>query len=253
MMHSELTLVFALLFAAFPSVVHPASATGYSRKATDVWTHVSGDPRPVIIRSPDRHSRVSFRWISEKNGDEHVEIDTFGAVGQSHFDLGAGVDSEVLWSPDSSAFFITTSDGGAAGPYRLLTFQRDRHGVKIVDITPLVERAFGHPVRCDTPSSPNVAGVTWLDGAKRVLAVGEVYPDTNCDSMGTFKAYEVDLRRRHIVRIYDQLEAKKLFAADLGHYLLDADDACVRVPKSCWVNTNHLKTAPAKAKGTPPQ
>jgi hypothetical protein len=82
-----------------------------------------------------------------------------------------GLNAEVLWSPDGSRFAVTGSEGGANGQYRtvVVTIAGDRLGW--FDVTPMVERAFGHPVKCGYPDPRMpLAPVTEI-GAFRIVSL----------------------------------------------------------------------------------
>jgi hypothetical protein len=202
--------------------------------------------KPMIIRSPDGKLLVTARY-SEPNGYSDVKLTVTGSA-KGVIDLGPGVDSEFLWRPDSRAFLVTTSDGGATGPYRtIFTSLTPQDSIDSWDMTQLIYRAFGRPVRCYTSEDPNVGGVAFLANGHFLIAA-EVVPHANCDSMGTFVLYEVDPHLHVIVKKYSQLEAKRLFYKDLGQELREADDNCVRHPRSCYVTTNHPELQPHDSK-----
>jgi hypothetical protein len=82
------------------------------------------------------------------------------------------------------------------------------------------------------------AAVKWLD-SEHLLAAVQVPNVSVCDSMGVFELREMSVRDLSIRKTYGQIEAKKLFEGDLGGNLRDANDGCVRDPKSCWVAAHH--------------
>ncbi|MGZ3275421.1 MAG: hypothetical protein ACXU82_16150 [Caulobacteraceae bacterium] len=211
-----------------------ASAKGvYGSHAVDLWGKIGGGGRTTVA-SPDGRSRV----IVQYGDDRGMTIRTAGAIGKLSFATDAYVASELTWSPDSKAFFITGSDGGAVGDFHLLIVDRFADGLAMRDASKAIYSAFGHPVKCDAPEAPNVGGIKWLPG-HRVLVAAEILPHSVCDSTGTFKAYELDPGTMKVGRRYGQLEAKKLFGPDLGQELTAADDECVKKPTSCYVSTNH--------------
>ncbi len=79
-----------------------------------------------------------------------------------------------------------------------------------------------------------------------MILVAEIMLHSNCDSFGTFKAYEVDWRARRITRTFDQIEAKRLFGRSMGIELRNAPNECIRSPRRCWVSTNHEPDPSAK-------
>jgi len=209
----------------------------YSRQAVNLWSHAAGDAQPFEVLSPDKKSVVWARYIEDQ--DEKVLLDVSGDIGSIKIDLGPGVNSELLWSKDSKSFFVTTSDQGANGSYRLIVV--GRFGGKLVgrDLTPLIYSKFGHPVRCGWPEAPNVGGITWLGQTGHILLAAEIVAHSNCDSYGTFKAYEVDPASMKVIRSYGQLETKQRFGKFLGDELKSAPDECIRNPRSCYVPVNH--------------
>ncbi|PIC01296.1 hypothetical protein [Caulobacter sp. X] len=219
--------------------VAPAQASGgfYAQQATPIWDQIANAPgKSIRIVSPDGRSAATATFIDTE--DFLVRIATEGQVGSGSIDIGPGIGSEMLWSPDSKAFFVTTSDDGANGLYRTIVVSGGPDGPKAKDVSGLVRQAFGHPVTCDYREQPNIAGITWL-GPRRLLVAAQIINHSNCDSMGTFRAYEVDWRGMRLGRSFDQIAAKRAFGDALGPELKQASDECIRTPQSCWVSTNH--------------
>jgi hypothetical protein len=158
-----------------------------------------------------------------------------------------GVDSELAWAPDSKAFYVNYSDGGAVGGYHALIYYADPSGIRKTEPTRSVQRLYySHPVACfgpnadnqhprvGPPEEPNVGAVAWLGDSTRLLIAAEVPPHSSCDDMGTFRLYDVSLPTGRVLKSYGQIEAKKRFWKDLGMELRDADDDCILKAKSCW-------------------
>lgn len=190
------------------------------------------------IVSPNGKSFVLAKHI-EKDDDGRVLLTVSGEIGSLKVDLGQGVGSELLWSPDSKAFFVTTSDEGLNGSYRLVVAGVFEGKLQSRDLAPLIHKAFGHPVKCGWPEVPNVGGITWLGPENNILISAEIVSHSNCDSFGTFKAYLVNPSTMEVIRSFTQLEAKQQFANVLGTELKKAPDECIRDPKACYVSSNH--------------
>jgi hypothetical protein len=137
-----------------------------------------------------------------------------------------GFDAEVLWAQDSSAFAVTQTEGGGGIGYRVYVFYVDETGLKRVDVSTVVEKAFGTPVKCEVPVPPNTGFVDWVDGSERILVAAEVIPVSYCQCSGMFKVYELSLPDVRILHTYSQIEAKQKFSNLLGCELHDADDKC---------------------------
>jgi hypothetical protein len=103
-------------------------------------------------------------------------------------------------------------------------------------------------VKCGWPEVPNVAALKWMDGSTKLLLSAEIIHHSNCDSYGTFEGFVVDVASLRIVGHYNQLEMKRLFRSDLGEELQQANDACIRQPRSCYVRANHPELDGAQPK-----
>jgi len=193
--------------------------------------------KPISVRSPDGQSTATAIGVKQ----ERFEILLSGRLGRGRFKVAAGPNQELLWSPDSNALFVTADDGGMVGAYELTVIGMDHHKLVRRDLTLPLANAFGHPVRCYDNTIPNVAGVKWMGGSHRLLAAVEIPGDTNCDSMGTFKTFEIDPFAVRVLSLHGQVESKHLFRDDLGAELMAADDRCETTPRSCWVWPLHRR------------
>jgi hypothetical protein len=149
---------------------------------------------------------------------------------------------EFQWAPDSEAFFLTFSDGGTVGNYKVFVYYPSKEGVKVLDPTSAVEKDFlARYPKCFDPEIPNFGGITWLKDSRRLLVAAEVLPHSNCDMMGTFAAYEIEVPSGRIVKKYGQLVAKQHFWNLLGPELRNANDDCFTKPGSCEIPMLHEK------------
>lgn len=208
----------------------------YSANAVNIWNKVLGDAHPTFtIVAPDGLSKIT----AQRDDQEGVVLDIDGKLGTLHTSIGDGVNSEILWSSDSDRFFVTTSNGGLNGDYHLFVFGRFNGKLAVRDLTALIYNKFGHPVKCSYPEVPNVSGIAWSGSSGHVIVAAEIINHSNCDSFGTFHAYEVDPAAMTVVRSFDQLDAKRRFGASLGEELRGAPDECVNNSKTCYVHSNH--------------
>jgi hypothetical protein len=189
--------------------------------------------------SPDGKITVILRNFNGDADDFPTQIAVHAASSVLTGRINFGLNAEVLWSPDSKAFTITGSSEGATGQYHTDVFIVGNDRLIHIPLTNLIERAFGHPVKCGWPEVPNVVAVKWLKGSSTVLLAAEIIPHTNCDSMGTFKGFVVDIQTKHVLRVLDQLKVKRLYGSDLADMLKGANDECLITPRSCFVSTNH--------------
>jgi hypothetical protein len=231
------TVAALILTAATPTAKKPtAFAAGATNLWECMWTNGGENALPIAVTSPDGSTVVTASFDA-KAGNVFLTIRSSSL--NSTVNIGPGVQSALEWSPDSKAFFVTTSDEGANGWYHTLVYFVERDAIQKIDPTPVVLGAFGHPFKCGWHEDPNVGAIEWLSNSERILIAAEVMNHSNCDSFGTFKAYELTLPEMRIVKTLGQLEAKKLFRDSLGWEIKDAPDRCIRDPKSCWVSANH--------------
>ena len=242
--HVIAAMVLAVTFVTAAST--SKNSAPYAAGATDLWeqmwagvkddANALSSGHTIVVTSPDGKKSVTASYAEKQ---EAVLLEVRAPSFHATVNIGPGVQSAVKWSPDSKAFFVTTSDQGAEGWYHTVVYSVEEDSITEVDPTPLVLAAFGHPVKCGWFEDPNVGAITWLSSSERILIAAEVMGHSNCDSFGTFKAYEVALPELKIVKAYGQIEAKKLFRSSLGWEIKNAPDNCIRDPKSCWVTANH--------------
>jgi hypothetical protein len=234
------SILLLLLFANLAASQTQPSGM-YAHSATPVWDLLwikSAKARPVSIPSPNGSILLIARFFEEGDGGVQLTLQRDSKRLWSRR-VSPGVGIEADWAPDSRAFFVTTSGGGRNGFYGLTVYFLNEDAVSEVELTPAIETAFGHPVKCQSEEPPNVAGVKWTANSKALIAVAEIVHHSNCDSDGTFRAYRVSLPDGRIDKSYDQIEAKRLFASDLGWEIKNSPDRCIRRPTSCWQYFNH--------------
>jgi len=155
-----------------------------------------------------------------------------------------GFNGEIAWSPDSEAFAVNQTEGGGGLGERVYVFSINSHGLQKLDISRVIERDFGHPVRCEVKTPPNTGFISWGSDASTLLVAAEVVPVSICKCMGTFRVYEINLPSLTIARTYSQTEAKQKFRSLLGPELRGADDSCIATLE------RHFEHRPDLPKGT---
>ena len=207
-----------------------ATATAQLKTSCDtsgphaLYSQKAAVPEKGAIRSPDGQKTIKVTPVPNPPRDTERQLRfTVTAGGKSHSAVLDGFDAEVSWSPDSSAFAVTETEGGGGIGYRVYVFYVEPEGLRKLAISPPVEKAFGTPTRCEVAVPPNTAFVTWLGGADRVLIAAEVVPVSICQCGGLFRAYEVHLPDLQVINTFDQSVAKKTFWNALGCELRDAE------------------------------
>lgn len=226
-------------YAAFGMPQHELRGPSYSQQATAIWENIWIEKQPtgtIRIPSPDDMKAVTATYDMKA---DLLQLTVAAGGKQFKVKLEGGVGSELAWSPDSEAFFVTWSTAGLTGEYHTLVVYVSEQGLRKVHLDLAARRAFGHPVPCIGPTLVNVVGVAWLEGSQRMLVAAQVPPLNICDSYNTFRAYEVSLPAAVVIKPYGQLAAKKKFWTYLGRDLRDAPDNCITDLKSCESPENH--------------
>lgn len=199
----------------------------YSRSATSIWA--SGD---ITIPAPDGKRAIVVKPAVDANGEETHIVFVRAGGHDSRTKLGALVLAEVAWAPDSNAFFVTYSDGGGVGTYHVEVVYVSENGIHVVEPVPNGRRLL--KPTCFDPEMPNVGAIGWIgNGSDRLAIAVEVPPHSSCASMGTFKAFVIQLPDGKVISKYGQVEAKRTFSKLIGSELKNAEDSCVEKPQSC--------------------
>jgi len=206
----------------------------FSADAISIWR--PNAPQRWTIASPNHLKAIT---VEEATEGDVTSREAFVSVGGKRFQLfAAHIDPEVIWSPDSKAFAETYSDGGAVGLFHVLIYYDN--GSRVIEPTAHVTKEFlSHPRACFDPEDPNVGAIEWIKDSSEILVAAETLPHSNCDNMGTFRAYIIHLPDGNIIKSYGQIEAKKLFWKHMGSELRNADDDCILKPGSCDIPQLH--------------
>jgi hypothetical protein len=199
----------------------------YSRSARSIWA--SGD---ITIPAPDGTKAIVVKHPENPAAEETHTVLVRAGSHLYRTKIGALVNAEAAWSPDSKAFFVTYSDGGMVGTYHVRVVYVTDSGVRVIEPVPNGRRLF--KPSCFSPEFPNVGAIGWIrEGSDQLVIAVEVPGHSSCASMGTFKAFVIQLPTGRVVSEYGQIEAKRSFSTLIGSELRDADDACIEKPQSC--------------------
>jgi hypothetical protein len=208
--------------------------TLYSRSAADI----ENDGKPVKVLSPDHRKFVTAAVVDDPNPDG-LAVRYQVHVGEKQFEARLhGWGAELSWSPDSSAFAVTQTEGGGGLGYRVYVFYVASDGIQKVDVSQVVESATGFSSDCEIKVFPNTALVRWL-GSQSLLIAAETVPVSICNCAGMFTLFEVRLPDLKIEHQYSQKQAKIAFLDSLGCELRSADDHCASPSKPTEGDRSH--------------
>lgn len=140
-------------------------------------------------------------------------------------------DAELAWSPDSTKFFVTWTDGGELGTWNMQVYGVDKSGVhqypnvEVPALKDFEQRVRQWPIDpiLDTPKLKhvwdeqdycefdNVVGGRWMNESKDIL-LSVLVPDTSdCRYMGAFDVYVVNAVTGKILQRFTAAEGHKRF------------------------------------------
>jgi hypothetical protein len=166
--------------------------------------------------------------VSSPDGTKAVQLATeirFPALGDKEYKFRVLIDGalvstlefpdlslniEVGWSPDSSQFFISYSDGGSVGGYEVHLYRVVGREVKESAIPSAVAARFKAKHWCEARGN-NLFFLNWAPDSKIGFFVAEVYPDSDCgNEMGQVRGYAVDLLNGTVLRVFSRKETNAI-------------------------------------------
>lgn len=155
------------------------------------------EKQPTVL-SPDKMKAVQLT----KGGKFRV---TVGKTLLSDFDLpDLSCNVEVGWSPDSSEFFISYSDGGAIGGYHVDLYQVDGNSLTKSRVPMTVAERFKTEHWCESRGN-NLFFLDWTPDSKVAFLVAEVYPTSDCGKeLGVHRGYAVRLQDGKILQSFSE-------------------------------------------------
>ena len=231
-----ISLLIGIIYAAqdeFPCI---------SREAVRLPYLLNGDtlPGPLFrLQSPDN---VNTLYARQGNRTYHGDISTEFFVERAGHRLAGTIDPwanpEAAWSPDSKAFWITSTDGGIVGDWRVQVFFVDSSQIREVDVSRYVRndlaRRFppcdfkGIPGECNSEERKrltekldwvNVYAFHWIEGSRKLLLVGAVPPSSGYGrNMGRLQGYIVEVPSGKIISVYSEEAFVKTWGKFIGAF-----------------------------------
>jgi hypothetical protein len=214
------TLLATTSIAGVPGPLQRPQPGTWSATASYLWpgpnalVDLSEGRRNLSVVSPNRKLRITV-------DDTQLQVvsETSGTSLSSEF-IGVMSLAEVLWAPDSAAFFLTESDGGWVGTwsvtvYRVTPGTLTRFSTGVLALADFRRRF----PRCPD-EHPNVAGIGWQNGSKRLMLVVEMPCHSGCVDMCKRLGYVVESFSGSIVERISETEIQTRWKTVLGPRLL---------------------------------
>jgi len=198
-------------------------------RGIDTWSKLAfslpqqwdSDHVPFNIKSPDGLKLLCVRGKKTgkpyPNDDSEVEYFVVKSGRRIPGEITYDVSPEIMWSPDSAALALTSSDGGLIGSWGVQVYFVNGDRLRPADVTQEVRRDVAHayPACVGIPCSPNdkkmfedvtwvnVAAIAWVDGSKQLAVLAGVPPSSRYGAnMGKVKGYLVEVPSGHIVQTF---------------------------------------------------
>ena len=176
----------------------------WSREATYLCSRATRDgfARDIRVYSPDRSKAVHVvndSWFVEI-GNTTLRPDAV----ESHVSY---YPAELLWAPDSQAFYITQSDATSEiNGFHTELYRVDGQSIRHVqNIWTAVNDRFAKLHNC-VHEHPNTAGLKWVEGMSRIVVVEEIPSDSVCAPREYFSGYLVSTADSQVIQEYSPEE-----------------------------------------------
>ncbi len=172
-----------------------------------------GKYRVSKVPSPD-----AGKVIMVKNERLHVTDSAGKSLAGNYYDWIPTL-SEVLWSPDSIAFAVTSSFGGYVGDWHVRVYLIKGNRVTGLKVTTPAQRDAMRRYRCN-PSQPNeppeFGALAWQNGSRKLLIAAQVPPHSSCPDMGKLFGYVVSVPDGHILIRLSEAQIRTEYGPLLG-------------------------------------
>ena len=203
-------VITAVVVSCAVSCTSPSMADhGGIWSAEAIPLRYTGPQREMEIASPDGNKRVEIAGST-------ISVVSDGRRLAGLENSGVSAPAEICWSPDSKAFAITESYGGAVGEWLVTVYILTESSVETVDVAGAAIDSFRTGFKCLTEETPNAGFASWINGSGELLLALEVPPHSSCPDMGTIKGYIVSVPSGTILQKVDSLTLRQKYAHLLG-------------------------------------
>ena len=117
---------------------------------------------------------------------------------------------EIGWSPDSTQFFVSYSNGGETGGYQVYMYRLNGSALTESTVPDVVAKRFRAKHWCEFREN-NLFFPAWTPDSKVAFLVTEVYPTGDCrKEAGTFKGYSVDTASAKVLRVFGEKQTQAI-------------------------------------------
>lgn len=165
--------------------------------------------RSFIIPSPDRKKSIRIEGLDLTVVEGGIPVP--GAV-----NIGILKPAEIAWAPDSKAFTVTSSDGGAEGAWEVVVFLLEYERFNYYDPGREAADRFKQQYPCIENLEPNIGAVKWVKESRHLLLALEMPPTAACDDRKAVRGYVVEASTGAILREFDRRKLVEEWGEFLG-------------------------------------
>ena len=164
--------------------------------------------RSFVIPSPDRKKSIRIEGFDLTVVEEGMPVP--GAV-----NVGILKPAEITWAPDSKAFVVTSSDGGAEGAWEVVVFLLEYDRFVYYDPGRDAADLFKQQYPCMESLEPNIGAIKWLKESKQLLLVLDMPAGASCADRKAIRGYSVEANTGKVLKEYD----RKKLVEEWGEFL----------------------------------
>lgn len=188
-----------------------AGKPNWIRHATGFAGQCQSSCGTVRMVAPDKSTAVEVLY---QDGGAYLRLTQPGKPPREIHDVFTSPHNDLLWSPDSKAFFVDAGEG-MTSPSFVQVYLLDDEQLKPIDVTHLAEQdmvetfppckaLFLDPTTCrkiEREPDYNMTAITWVDKSSSLVVLAQVpctsnYGGISCQSM----AYEVEVPSGKILK-----------------------------------------------------
>jgi hypothetical protein len=197
-----------------------AGKPNWARKATGFPGDCKSGCRPLQIVAPDKKSMVEVLY---QDGNAYLRVTGPDKQAREIHDSFSSSKNDLLWSPDSKAFFVDGGEG-MTSPAFLQVFQVDDPQLQALDVTrqaeqdmvksfPPCKAIYLDPASCrkiERDPGYNQTAIDWIEDSSALVVIVDIpctsnYGGIMCQTMG----YEVEVPSGKILARMPAAEFRK--------------------------------------------
>ena len=197
---------------AFAVLVVQLLFSGFAAGEEGVWSKHSvllPANAPFRVLAPDRRRAVFVegKSLTVLEAGQRLEgLEGYSLLGRS----------EIGWSPDSKAFFLTASEQSAEGPWYVVLFTIENGRVALNEPFENIFARMHDRYPCLGTTDPDMGAVQWIKDSTEILIAAQVPKRSACPDRGALRGFVLRASSGEIKREFDEEHLRETFSNHLG-------------------------------------